>query len=68
MSAETVSTPPRLPSPEVIGTEATLPRVTREEAEEARRHAAEIGDYVTAQRWLWHERLLATQDERDERS
>jgi hypothetical protein len=35
---------------------------TREEAEEARRKAAEIGDYATAERWFSHERLLATQD------
>jgi hypothetical protein len=35
---------------------------TVEGAEEARRHAAEIGDYAMAQRWLWHERQLAAQD------
>jgi hypothetical protein len=26
---------------------------TREEAEEARRRAAEIGDYAAAERWFW---------------
>src|SRR5262245_23221252 len=31
---------------------------TVEGAEELRRHAAEIGDYAMAQRWLWHERQL----------
>jgi hypothetical protein len=35
---------------------------TVEEAEEARRHAAEIGDYLMAQRWLWHERQLAARE------
>ena len=39
-----------------------LAAATREEAEEARRQAAEIGDYATAERWFCHERLLAAQD------
>ena len=41
--------------------------VTLEEADEARRHAAEIGDYVSAERWLGHERLLATRATSTER-
>jgi hypothetical protein len=36
---------------------------TIEEADDARRRAAEIGDYVMAQRWLWHERQLAAQQD-----
>jgi hypothetical protein len=53
---------------ELFGTEKRLPEVTREEADAARRHAAEIGDYVMAQRWHWHERLLATQEVRVDRA
>ena len=34
---------------------------TIEEAEEARRRAAEIGDYATAERWYLLERALAAQ-------
>jgi len=54
--------------PETTVTDELMPRVTREEAEAARRHAAEIGDYVTAQRWYWHERILPTQDGPDDRA
>jgi hypothetical protein len=63
MSAEHDRVPARLPMiiPTVNAQRLTAIEAAREEAEEARRHAAEIGDYVTAQRWLWHERLLATQ-------
>jgi hypothetical protein len=42
--------------------------MTREEVDEARRRAAECGDYVTAERWSWHARLLAIQEDRDDRS
>ena len=52
----------------VIASEKRLPDVTREEADAARRHAAEIGDYVTAQRWLWHERLITDHEDQTIRS
>jgi hypothetical protein len=57
--------------PETVGfvvAEKRLPAVTMEEADEARRHAAEIGDYVTAQRWLWHERMITDYEDRADRS
>ena len=68
MSAEPTPTLTRPLVPETTVTDELMPRVTREEAEAARRHAAEIGDYVTAQRWYWHERILPTQDGPDDRA
>ena len=59
------SAPPTIIRPVVNDTR--LPVTTMEEADAARRRAAEHGDYVTAQRWLWNERLLATQEERANR-
>jgi hypothetical protein len=49
----------------VVGEERIV-EYTLEEADEARRRAAEHGDYVTAERWLWHERLLTDQEARTE--
>ena len=64
MSMEYDRAAARPPVVNLPATEQRIPDVTLEQAEEARRHAAEIGDYVTAQRWLWHERTLATQEDR----
>jgi len=36
------------------------PEFGRDEAHEARRQAAERGDYRLAERWYWHERILAS--------
>jgi hypothetical protein len=68
MSIDQPPTTARPPFVETPVAEQTVVPVTRETAEEARRHAAEIGDYVLAQRWHWHERVLATQTDTTERS
>lgn len=39
------------------------PGCSRDEAQEARRQAAEHGDYRLAERWYWHERMLASERE-----
>ena len=67
MSIDHDRAPARLTIVRPVANENRLPAVTVEEADEARRHAAEIGDYVAAQRWHWHERLLATREDRTER-
>ena len=54
----------RLPISDLIITDTCVRVVTVEEAEEGRRHAAEIGDYATAQRWLQLERHLAAREDR----
>src|SRR6476660_4131699 len=46
----------RAPDPSLLIDDVRGLITTVEGAEEARRHAAEIGDYAMAQRWLWHER------------
>jgi hypothetical protein len=53
----------RQPDGAVIGMNGEFPAMTAESAEAARRHAAEIGGYVAAQRWLWHERVMAAHEE-----
>lgn len=40
---------------------ADPPECRRDEAQEARRQAAEHGDYQLAERWYWHERILASE-------
>jgi hypothetical protein len=54
----------RLPINDLVVTESCVRVVTIEEAEECRRRAAEIGDYVMAQRWLVLERHLAASEDR----
>jgi hypothetical protein len=54
----------RLPISEMIVTDTCVRAVTIEEADEGRRHAAEIGDYVMAQRWLVLERHIAAVEDR----
>jgi hypothetical protein len=56
--------------PPLVGlgvSEQRFPPVNRAEAAAARRHAAEIGDYVTAERWHQFERTLAIQTKTPER-
>jgi hypothetical protein len=48
-----------LPLNDLLVTDTGARVITVEEAEEGRRHAAEHGDYVIAQRWLNLERHLA---------
>ena len=62
MLAESDHAAARLPVAGLVVGEKRVVEVTLEEADEARRRAAEHGDYVTAERWLWHERLLADQE------
>jgi len=62
MSVERDRSLTRLPAIDRVIDDERIAAATREEAEEARRWAAEIGDYVTAERWFCHERLLAAQD------
>ena len=63
MSVEYDRAPARLPIATLAMSEKRLLAVTVEEADAARRHAAEIGDYVMAQRWLRLEQRLATDQE-----
>jgi hypothetical protein len=61
MSVEYDLAPARPPLVGLSVTSQRVPPVNRAEAAAARRHAAEIGDYATAERWLQLERTLATQ-------
>jgi hypothetical protein len=62
MSAERDRVPTYPPTIDQVIDDKRIAAATRDEAEEARRKAAEIGDYATAERWFSHERLLAAQD------
>ena len=62
MSAERDRSRTYPPSIDRVIDDRRLAAATREEAEEARRQATEIGDYATAERWFCHERLLAARD------
>jgi hypothetical protein len=61
MSVEYDLAPARPPLVGLSVTSQRVPPVNRAEAAAARRHAAEIGDYAAAERWLQFERSLAAQ-------
>jgi hypothetical protein len=67
MSVEYDLAPARLPLVGLGVSDDRFPPVNRAEAEAARRHAAQIGDYATAERWLQFERTLSAQTKTPER-
>ena len=68
MSVNSDLAPARTPLIGLGVNENRFPPVNLAEAAAARRHAAAIGDYAAAERWLQFERALARQQDATKRS